>query len=123
MGHKGSGVVFANVEQALASSFLLAIFGDSFEDDDPIRALAAPLPVKAESHETGASMIPVFSSVVFCCLPSTGLVLPSTLFPTEPPSRLSGLNYAATCNCERHESTLQSIIRNMPHSSKKRTIL
>jgi hypothetical protein len=42
---KGIGPEFASVEQSLAETFLLTLFGDEYDEDDPQRTLAG-LPVK-----------------------------------------------------------------------------
>ena len=124
---KGTGTVFANVEQALASSFLPALFGDTFEDDDAIRALAS-LPIKCAGlalpnpMETGASNYD--SSVLICGHLLAAFRRVDTTFSTvSHRSTVSAVrSELRTRNRERHNSTLQSIVRDMSHS-KQRTIL
>ena len=116
-----------NVEQALTSSFLPALFGDTFEDDDPIRALAS-LPVKyaglglPNPMETGASNYD--SSILICDHLLSAFRRVDTTFNTvsHRTTVSAARSELRTRNSERHDSTLQSIVRNLP-LSKQRTIL
>lgn len=124
---KGTGTVFANVEQALASSFLPALLGDTPKDDNDIRALASlsikcaglALPNPMETGDTTYDSSVLIRGHLLAAFRRVDTTFSTVSHQTLVLAVRSELR---TRNHERHKSTLQSIVRNMS-PSKQRTIL